>query len=86
MIIGAWGGERPPKRAMSRFEYKIPAAATVSRLFAADELQDDLFAVTIDGAQVAILNYDDARRFWLGHLSIQEILKDDKQIPGGRAL
>ena len=71
---------------MTRFEYKIPSAATVSRLFAADDMQDDLFAVEIDGAQVAILNYADARRFWLGHLSIQEILKDDKQIPSSRAL
>ena len=59
-----------------KFEYQIPAGETVvKRLFADDDINKDKFAITQAGDLLIEVSYPDARRFWLGRVSLAELLQ-----------
>lgn len=49
----------------------------VRRTFAADKLQDDLFGIYHDGEWLADVSYQTARAYWLGRVTLVEILGVD---------
>ena len=61
------------------FQYDIPASnTTVRRRFETERIQDDRFDIIAKRRVVATVDYSLARRFWLGELTLQEVLKNAK--------
>lgn len=57
-----------------RYEYQ-QAETIVKRLFRADVIQRDRFAIIHRGNQVAELDYQRARQLWLGRVDLAELLR-----------
>ena len=56
-------------------QYELPASQTIiKRLFIADTVEADNFAVIVSGETVATVGYDAARRFWLGRIDLAELV------------
>jgi len=65
------------------FEYSIPASeTTVKRMFAADTLQDDCYQLIVAGDVLAVINYEQMRRYILGKVSLADILAADTNSEG----
>ena len=57
------------------YEYEIPPdQVTVKRLFRANNIEHDRFAIIVRGDQVAELDYQRARQLWLGRVDLAELL------------
>ena len=56
-----------------------PNGYTVRRLGEAATMHSDRWAITKNGETLATVNYDLARRFWLGRLKLAELV----QLVGG---
>ena len=65
---------------MTRFEYQLPGETTVKRRFEANKIQDDRFDILAGRRVVATVDYQLARRYWLGELTLDEVLSDDKEV------
>ena len=59
------------------FEYVVPGETVVKRLFLTDRLQDDSFAVIVDDDNICEISYDLARQYWIGSLTLQELINHD---------
>lgn len=59
---------------MRKFEYTIPGETTVRRTFAHAEIEHDLFDLLVGGELVATIGYQLARRYWLGRISLADLL------------
>ena len=55
-------------------KHESNGAATVTRLHQAESLQDDRYQIA-DGDQAVTVDYEHARRFWLGRLSFTDLLE-----------
>jgi len=55
---------------------------TVKRLFLDDALQKDRFAIIRQGEHLAEISYPLARRFWLGRISLNELLQANDRAGG----
>ena len=49
-------------------------AITVRRMGESDKMHADRWAITTNGETVATVSYDQARRFWLGKISLAELV------------
>ena len=67
---------------MTRFEYSIPGESEVKRTFAHDEMAKDLYDILIAGELVATVDFKTARGYWIGRLTLAEILGDDTNSEG----
>ena len=59
------------------FEYVIPGETVVKRCFAHELLERDLFSVIVAGEIVATVSYDLARQYWVGKITLQELINHD---------
>jgi len=59
------------------FEYVVPGETVVKRLFLTDRLQDDYFAVVVADENICEVDYDLARQYWIGSITLQELINHD---------
>ena len=60
------------------FEYQA-GETVVRRDFAADVLESDTFSIIVSDELLTVVSYDQARRFWLGKISLDELVNGDKK-------
>lgn len=65
------------------YEYVLPAELTIKRLFTADTMSADRWAVILDGARLATLDWPRARALWLGKMTLGQALAGESPRPDG---
>ena len=66
---------------MTRFEYVTPDKTTVRRLFAYDNMEKDRYEIIAGDAILAVVDFKTARAYWMGRLSLAEILDSEQKRP-----
>ena len=57
-------------------QYEIPTEATVvKRLFIRDSMVDDNFAIIADDELITVVDYETARGYWLGRVTLGDLLE-----------
>jgi len=56
-----------------------PKNITIKRLFVDDNIHDDRFAVIQNGEQIGEIGHVKARLFWLGRVSLRDLLNGDNE-------
>ena len=63
---------------MKRFEYILPSETTVTRRFAHDVMQQDIYDLLLAGELLITLDYDTARRYWMGKITLVDLLAGEQ--------
>jgi len=61
---------------MSKFEYVTPNKTTVRRLFVDDNMKKDKYEIIAGDEVLTVVSFKEARGYWIGRLSLDEVLKD----------
>lgn len=56
------------------YSYVIPSQLTIKRLHTAATMSADTFAVLLDGARLAVLDWPAARALWLGKMTLGQVM------------
>jgi hypothetical protein len=63
------------------FEYVTPNKTTVRRLFVDDAMKKDRYEIVAGDVVLAVVDFKMARAYWIGRLSLDDILASEQKRP-----
>ena len=63
------------------YKYILPSETTVKRTFAHEDMQQDVYDLLLAGELLITLNYESARRYWTGKISLADLLAGEQNRP-----